>query len=245
MKKILTLSMFILITGITYSQTDHKDSTQHSSRHDRASKQSSFHAIYNIPLGDFGSTTAENAGYADHGWGIGFEKKTYAYRGIYFTSSSSYSWIPLNTAQLSADLEEATGLYSEIDGGQHRPFFSTVGLGLDLKPVQLFSVSINSQIGLLYNSFKPMNVQIYQNGPNSNLLVNDVMKFDSDFAFGYSFGVDFQLFLVPNLISAFVSGKYSAGKIDSYLRSHHTEPIKAVSKLEMFQLNFGLSFHAN
>lgn len=244
MKKTIFILSLLLVSGATVqAQQDTLKPKQEEDK--RAKRQNGINAVYNIPVGDFGGVDGGEGGYADKGWGIGFEKKTYFLKGLYFVSRSSYSWIPLNTEELSKDLEEATGLYNEIDGGQHRPMIGTFGLGLDFKPLQLFSVSVNAQGGILHNSFKPFDIKIYDNGPGSTVLVSDVYKFDSDWAFGYSFGLDAQLFIIPNTLSIYASANYTAAKIDSYLRSHYSEPEKSVSKMELININFGIAFHGN
>ncbi|WP_294672152.1 hypothetical protein [uncultured Fluviicola sp.] len=209
---------------------------------DDARKTTSFGAMYCLPVGDFGSTNLEKGGFANPGWGLYFDSKSTFKGGLTFISHSTYAWIPLNQESIAKAFTENLGRKTEVTGGKHKPFLSTVGVGYDFKAASFLTIGISAQAGVLYNSFKGFDMTVYDS-TGTSVLFTDNFKYDSEFSLAYVFGAKFNFSLIKDLISFQVSVDYSGAKFDSYLRSYQLQPIKTTQHIQIVNIGAGFAFH--
>lgn len=209
---------------------------------DDARKTTSFGAMYCLPVGDFGSTNLEKGGFANPGWGLYFDSKSTFKSGLTFISHSTYAWVPLNQESIANAFTENLGYKTEVAGGKHKPFLSTIGVGYDFKAASFLTIGVSAQLGLLYNSFKGFDMTVYDS-TGTSVLFTDNFKYDSEFSFAYVFGAKFNFSLIKDLISFQVSVDYSGSKFDSYLRSYQLQPIKTTQHIQIVNIGAGFAFH--
>ncbi len=207
----------------------------------QAKKATSFGAMASIPVGSFSSTDIHDGGYAKTGWGLFFDSKTMLKSGLSFISHSTYSWVPLNQAELAKTFSSELGRKTTINGGKHMPFLTTLGVGYDLHPTRILTVGITAQGGLMYNSFKPFDIDVYDN--NNQLLFSDNLKFDSQFSFAYVFGAQVGLNVVKDLVDIQFSADYSAARFNAMLRGHNIPPIKTSQQIQLVNIGAGIVVH--
>lgn len=201
-------------------------------------KTTAIGAMASIPVGQFAGTDLEDGGYAQTGWGLYFDSKTILKSGLSFVSHSTYSWVPLNHNALAATFTSELGRRTEISGGKHMPFLTTLGLGYDFSPVRLLRLGITAQGGLMYNSFKGFDINVYD--ASNTLLFTDNLKFDSQFTVAYVFGPNAGVSLIKDLLDLQVSADYSASKFNSTLRSHNIAPIKTSQQIQLLNVGLGI-----
>jgi|GEM_PF-7086460 hypothetical protein len=206
-----------------------------------AQKATSFGAMASIPVGKFASTDINDGGYAKTGWGLYFDSKTIMKNGISFISHSTYSWVSLNQADLAKTFTAELGRKTTIDGGRHMPFLTTLGIGYEVHPTPAITIGVSAQGGLMYNSFKPFDINVYDN--NNNLLFSDNLKFDSQFSFAYVFGAQVGFNVVKNLIDIQLTADYSAARFDAMLRGHTIPPIKTSQQIQLLNVGAGIVVH--
>jgi hypothetical protein len=85
-------------------------------------------------------------------------------------------------------------------------------------------------------------MKVFDKNNNNALIYDDILRYDSDFAFAYTFGAECNLFIIKDVLAFHIEGNYSAGKTDTYLRSNYFSPIKAVDKMQFINLNMGFVF---
>lgn len=201
-----------------------------------------FSGIFAMPIGNFGSNDVNTGGFATNGYGFAFDSKSYLTHGISFISHSSYSWVDLDSKSMSEELTKSLGLKTELLNGQHRPFFSTIGVNYDYYFNSRINFGVNAQAGILYNSFRPMEMKVYD--ANNSVIYSDILSFNSNFSFAYCFGANVTFAIIPHVLAFQLSADYSAGKLDTYLVSQNMEPIKSLEKLELLNLSAGLVFYS-
>lgn len=233
MKKRTILSIVIVLIFSTQSIAQKFANPFHSGQ-----KTTSLGVMASIPVGQFAGTDLSNGGYAKTGWGFYFDSKTTLKNGLSFISHSTYSWVPLKNEALKKTFSEELGRRTEINGGKHMPFLTTIGIGYDLAATHLIKVGFSAQGGLMYNSFKGFDINVYD--ASNNLLFTDNLKFDSQFSLAYVFGVNASVSLIKNLVDVQLTADYSASKFSSTLRSHNLDPIKTSQQIQI--VNVGLGF---
>lgn len=233
---LLILCVLTLVSSPFYGQ----DSTA-SKRVSYPTKANTLGAFIASPVGNFGSTDINNGGFAAPGWGVVFDSKTKVKNGLSYVFHTTYSWMDIDQEAMSKEFSDYLGLKAEVDGGQHQPFLSTIGLNYDIYFTKRLKLGINGQAGVLYNSFRPFTLKVYD--ANNVLFYEDIVQYESAFAFAYCFGADFTFHLIKNLLGLKISADYSAGNLDTYLISKNLPPTKSVSKLEMLNLGVALEFY--
>lgn len=206
-------------------------------------KSTSFGAMASVPVGQFSGTDLKDGGYAQTGWGLYFDSKTTLKSGLSFISHSTYSWVPLNHNALSNTFTTELGRKTEISGGKHMPFLTTLGIGYEINATSFLKFGVSAQGGLLYNSFKGFDINVYD--ANNALLFTDNLKFDSQFTFAYVFGVNASVNLVKDLVDLQVTADYSASKFTSTLRSHNIDPIKTSQQIQLVNVGLGIVVYTN
>ncbi|MGV3611140.1 MAG: hypothetical protein ACO1N0_09340 [Fluviicola sp.] len=209
---------------------------------DDAKKITSFGAMYCLPVGDFGSTDLEKGGFANPGWGLYFDSKSTFKNGLSFISHSTYAWIPLNHDAIENAFTENLQRKTEVAGGKHKPFLTTIGLGYDFKAASFLTIGVSAQLGMLYNSFKGFDMTVYD-PTGTNVFFTDNFKYDSEFSLAYVFGAKFNIHLIKDVLSFQVTVDYSASKFDSYLRSYELQPIKTSQNIQILNIGGGFAFH--
>ncbi len=209
---------------------------------DGAKKTTSLGAMYSMPVGDFGSTDLEKGGFARAGWGLYLDSKSTFKNGLSFISHSTYSWVPLNQDAIAKAFTENLGRKTEVIGGKHKPFLTTVGLGYDFKAASFLSIGISAQVGVLYNSFKGFDLTVYDT-TGTSILFTDNFKYDAEFSFAYVFGAKFNFSLIKDILSFQVFVDYSGSKYQAYLRSYELAPIKTTQNIQLVNIGGGFAFH--
>lgn len=208
----------------------------------QADKYTSFGAMASVPVGKFSSTDLKDGGFAGTGWGVYFDSKTALKNGLYFVSHSTYSWVPLNHSALNTAFSSELNRKTTITGGKHMPFLTTLGFGYDIRPNKSISFGVYAQGGLMYNSFKAFDITVY-NTDNTTVLLNDNVKYDSQFSFAYVFGAQASFNLVKDLIDFQVFADYSASNFTSTLRGHILQPIKTQQQIQIVNAGAGFLVH--
>ena len=239
MKKIHTAAAIMAILFITTRARAQSDTTSLNQikKFENPYNTNEFGGIYAIPLGDFGSKDASSGGFATRGFGFSFDSKTYLFYGFSFVSHSVYSWVNLDANAMSDQLTKDLGLKTVITGGQHQPFVSTVGVNYNYYFTKKICLGVNAQAGILYNSFKPFELKIYDN--SNNVIYNDLLGFDSKLAFAYCGGTDLSFSLIPHVLAFKLWATYTASNVDTYLTSKYTDPIKSITKMQFMNLGIG------
>lgn len=209
---------------------------------DGAKKTTSFGAMYSMPVGDFGSTNLEKGGFARGGWGLYFDSKSTFKSGLTFISHSTYSWVPLDQDAMAKAFSENLGRKTEVTGGKHKPFLSTIGVGYDFKAGSFLTIGISAQGGVLYNSFKGFNMTVYDS-TGTTIAFTDNFKYDAEFSFAYVFGAKFNFSLIKDILSFQIAVDYSGSKYQSYLRSHQLGPIETTQNIQILNIGGGFAFH--
>lgn len=209
---------------------------------DDAKKTTTLGAMYCLPVGDFGSTNLEKGGFANPGWGLYFDSRNTFKSGLTLISHSTYAWVPLNQVAIAKAFTENLGRKTEVAGGKHKPFLTTIGLGYDFKAASFLKIGISAQGGVLYNSFKGFDMTVYDS-TGTSVLFTDNFKYDAEFSFAYVFGAKFNFSLIKDVISFEVSVDYSGAKFDSYLRSYQLHPIKTRQNIQILNIGAGFAFH--
>lgn len=207
-----------------------------------AQKTTSFGAMYCLPVGDFGSTNLEKGGFARAGWGLYFDSKSTFKHGLSFISHSTYAWVPLDQKAVAQAFTENLGRKTEVTGGKHKPFLTTIGAGYDFKATRFLTIGISAQGGILYNSFKGFDMAVYD-ATGTGILFSDNFKYDAEFSLAYVFGAKFNFSLIKDLLSFQLAVDYSGSKYQSYLRSYHLEPIKTTQNIQILNIGAGFAFH--
>jgi hypothetical protein len=236
-----TASLLILCGLALFGSPLYSQDSTASKRVNHPTKATTIGAFIASPVGNFGSTDINNGGFAAPGWGVVFDSKTKIKNGLSYVFHSTYSWMDIDQEAMSKEFSDYLGLKAEVDGGQHQPFLSTIGLNYDFYFTKRLKLGINGQAGVLYNSFRPFTLKVYD--ANNVLFYEDIVQYESAFAFAYSFGADLTFHLIKNLLGLKISADYSAGNLDTYLISKNLPPTKSVSKLEMLNLGIALEFY--
>lgn len=203
-------------------------------------KSTGINVLYAIPIGDFGKKELDKGGFAMPGWGVSFDSRNHLGYGFSFVSYSSYSWINLDSKVMGTKFTGELGLRTEIDGGQHRPFFTTVGLAKDFYLHERILFGFSATAGLLYTSFKPFTIKVYDN--TNQVVYDDILRYDADFAFAYGFSTQLNFMLIKNVLAFHVEIKYNAANTDTYLRSNYFSPIRSNEKMQFLNFNTGFVF---
>ncbi len=195
-------------------------------------------ALYTMPIGSFASKNLDGGGFAMPGWGLAFDSKSQIGKGFALVSYSTYSWNKLDANAMAAEFTKELNLTTQVDGGMHNPFFSTVGLfkRFDLNDQLFFGVS--GQLGLLYNTFDSFTMTVFNNDGSINY--EDVVAYKSGFAFAYTFTGEVNYTIVKDLIALHFEVDYSAANVHTHLTSNHVQPIKADERFQFVQLNLGI-----
>ena len=245
--KLLTCFLIFCIIELKSQNETATVSPQNSSQNSiqNPNNSSAIGAFLALPMGEFGKTDIEKGGFAKQGYGFAFDSKNVLGNGFSFVSHSTYAWVDIDGEAMAKAFDEefGAGYRTEITNGQHQPFLSTIGLNYDYYVTKRLSFGLNAQAGILYNSFRPMGIKVYYT-PNNVLLYDDIVSYESNFAFAYGFGVDMSFSLIPNVLSFQITADYSAGNLNTYLISKQFDPIKSVDKMQFLNLGAGLVFYS-
>lgn len=239
---LIPIALFTVLTSIGSFAQD--ANLKFNNPLERAQKTTSFGAMYCLPVGDFGSTDLEKGGFARAGWGLYFDSKSTFKNGLTFISHSTYTWVPLDQKAVAEAFTTNLGRKTEVTGGKHKPFLSTVGIGYDFKPAPFLTIGVSAQGGILYNSFKGFDMTVYDS-TGTSILFSDNFKYDAEFSLAYVFGAKFNFSLIKDILSFQVTVDYSGSKYQSYLRSYHLEPIKTSQNIQILNIGAGFAFHTN
>ena len=246
------INLFLCLVILTIASVKSQNETSTVSAQNSEQKQvqnpnnsSTIGAFIAFPMGEFGKTDLENGGFAKQGYGFAFDSKNILAKGFSFVSHSTYAWVDIDGDAMAKAFDEefGAGYRTEITNGQHQPFLSTIGLNYDYHVTKRVSFGANAQAGILYNSFRPMGIKVYYT-PNNILLYDDIVSYESNFAFAYGFGVDISFSLIPNVVSFQITADYSAGNLNTYLISKQFDPIKSVDKMQFLNLGASLVFYS-
>lgn len=240
MKKLILLSTLTLAASLSTSPTNAQKITNPFLS---GKKATSLGATASIPVGRFSGTDLKEGGYAQTGWGLYFDSKTTLKSGLSFISHSTYSWVPLNHKAMMNTFTKELGRRTEIKGGRHMPFLTTLGLGYEANATKKLKLGVSAQAGLLYNSFKGFDINVYD--ANNNVLFSDNLKFDSQFTFAYLFGVNASVNLLKNLVDLQLTADYSASKFTSSIRSYNLPPIKTSQQIQIVNVGLGFVVYTN
>ncbi len=252
-QSILTAMVFFGASTLMLGQSDstsRSKNTANTKNEQTSSKQSLLGAFLAFPMGEFGKTDIENGGFAKQGYGFSFDTKNTVGKGFSTLFHTTYAWSDIDGDAMAKALDQefesnlGSGYKTSVTGGQHQPFLSTLGLGYDINLGKRMAFGINAQAGILYNSFRPMTIKVYDSNINQEIY-NDIVSYESSFAFAYGFGADFLFVLIPNTIGLQLSADYSSGKLDTYLVSKVFDPIKSVESMQFLNLGFSLVFYTN
>jgi hypothetical protein len=252
-KSILIATLFLSSSTVLLGQSDstsRSESKKSSKNNQTSSKQSLLGAFLAFPMGEFGKTDIENGGFAKQGYGFSFDSKSMIGKGFSYLFHTTYAWADIDGDAMAKAFDKefetnlGTGYKTSVTGGQHQPFLSTIGLGYDFHLTERISFGLNGQAGIVYNSFRPMTIKVYDSNINQEIY-NDIVSYESSFAFAYGFGADIMFTLIPNLIAFQLNADYSSGKLDTYLISKVFDPIKSVEKMQFLNLGFSLVFYTN
>jgi len=245
MKKHLQVIYFVILCLIFQTNKAQNDSIQGSAkkqtRYELNYNSSKFAGFLAVPLGAFGSTDTETGGFAKNGFGFAFDSKNYISHGFSFISHSAYSWINLDVESMSQQLTDELGLKTVLKDGQHQPFVTTIGVNYDYFFSERFNIGINAQAGILYNSFRALDMKVYDS--SNTVIYSDLLSFDSKLAFAYCFGADLTFALIPKVLAFQLSVDYTAGNLDTYLVSRNFDPVKGMEKMQFLNLGAGLIFY--
>jgi hypothetical protein len=242
MKKLFIAQITVLTTFLSVYSIAQEGTVKFKNPFDSAKKTNSFGAMYVLPVGDFGSTDLDKGGFARAGWGLYFDSKSTFKSGLSFISHSTYAWVPLDQEAMAKALTNGIGFgTARVSGGKHKPFLTTIGLGYDFKAASFLTIGISAQTGILYNSFKALEVTIID--PNGNTLVTADFKYDSEFSLAYVFGAKFNFSLIKDILSFQVYADYSGAKFQSYLRSQPMD-FKTTQNIQMVNIGAGFAFHS-
>jgi len=243
LKNLIAFSFVIsVLHGTAQTESAQKnESTPASKQIEYPAKSTYIGGFIALPMGEFGKTDIEKGGFAKPGYGIAFNSKNGIGKGFSFVFLTTYSWVDIDDEAMSKEFTEYLGYKTEVSGGQHQPLLTTLGLNYDYYFTERIKMGINGQAGVIYNSFRPFEIKTYD--ANNNLIYDDIISFESKFAFAYNFGIDFNFYLIPKLISFQVSADYSSGKLDTYLISRSFPPSKSVDKMQFLNLGVGFVFY--
>lgn len=243
--KFFSTAIFILLACYNYKSqttTDANSENQQSSKNvEYPIKSTLLQGFAAIPLGEFGKTDIENGGFAKQGYGVGFNSKNTIGKGFSFVFLTTYSWVDIDAEAMSKEFTKYLNSRTEISGGQHQPLLTTVGLNYDYYITDRIKFGINGQAGVIYNSFRPFEIKTYD--ANNNLIYDDIISYESKFAFAYNFGFDVNFFLIPKVMAFQISADYYSGKLDTYLISQSFPPTKSVDKMQFLNLGIGFVFY--
>ncbi len=137
-----------------------------------------------FPVGDFGSTTSTNAGFARTGYSAMLQGDKNITEAIYWTSSISVAVNSINNSALESSLDSSLGLKAGYKVTvNNRGYISTLlmtGLGIETSasnPVQFYG---SAQVGVLMSSFPTETIS--SKAYTANISTN------TPFAFAYGFG---------------------------------------------------------
>lgn len=240
-KTYLTLIALVTVLSSTYSIAQ-EGAIKFKNPLESAKKTTSLGAMYCLPVGDFGSTDLKKGGFARAGWGLYFDSKSTFKNGLTFISHSTYAWVPLDQDAVANAFTTNLGRKTEVSGGKHKPFLSTIGLGYDFKVAPFLTIGISAQGGILYNSFKGFDMTVYDS-TGTNIQFSDNFKYDAEFSLAYVFGAKFDFSLIKDLLSFQVSVDYSGSKYQSYLRSYQLAPIETSQNIQLLNIGAGFAIH--
>ena len=209
----------------------------------QAEKYTSLGVMSSMPAGQFKSTDIKEGGFANTGWGLYFDSKTSLKSGLFFASHSTYSWVPLNTKALNTAFSKELGRKTNISGGKHMPFLTTVGVGYDIRPKKNISFGLSAQGGLMYNSFKGFDITVYD-VDNTTVLFNDNLKYDSQFTLAYVIGAQLGFTVIKDLLDFQIIADYSGSKFTSTLRGSNLQPIKTSQHIQLINVGAGIVIHS-
>ncbi len=126
-----TASLLILCGLALFGSPLYSQDSTASKRVNHPTKATTIGAFIASPVGNFGSTDINNGGFAAPGWGVVFDSKTKIKNGLSYVFHSTYSWMDIDQEAMSKEFSDYLGLKAEVDGGQHQPFLSTIGLNYD------------------------------------------------------------------------------------------------------------------
>lgn len=241
MKKATSLQtiLFVILSSACFAQDG---GVKFKNPFESAKKTSSFGGMYCLPVGDFGSTDLDKGGFAGAGGGLYFDSKSTFKSGLTFISHSTFAWMPLNQEAVAKAFTENLGSKTEVTGGKHKPFLTTIGIGYDFKAAKFLTIGISAQGGILYNSFKGFDMTVYDS-TGTSILFSDNFKYDAEFSLAYVFGAKFNFSLIKDVISLQVTVDYSGSKFQSYLRSYSLQPIKTSQNIQILNIGAGFAFH--
>lgn len=252
---------FLLLSAVLFSCltlfSQKKDSTyvgkvtpEKRSKRFTYEKSTGISALYCLPIGTFGSTDINKGRFAGAGWGIGFDSRSFIRSsGFSFISYTSYSWIDIDRAALGkafdTELQQILPtLSTQVTGGQHRPFYTTIGLGKDFYLSDRVQLGLSAQGGLLYTSFRKMDLRVYDR--TSGALISEaIVGYDDDLAFAYLFGISGNFFLIKDVLALHVECNFSSANTDTNMNVDYgttSETYRIKDKTQMINLNFGFVF---
>lgn len=205
---------------------------------ENASKHTSFGAMAAIPVGKFSSTDLKNGGFARTGWGLYFDTKSTLKKGLSFVSHSTYSWVPMDQKAMEKAFTDNLGRKTKIEGGKHRPFLTTIGVGYDFHLSPKIHAGISAQGGFMYNSAKGFDMTVYDSD-GETVLFSDNFKYDSEFSFAYVFSAQINFNIVKDVISFQVYCDYSGSQYNSPIRSYHLPTIKTSQSIQLINVGGG------
>lgn len=208
-----------------------------------AQDETSLGAFIASPIASFKSTSIDDGGFAKQGWGLVFDSKTQlasVYEGLYFYSHSTYQWNDMNTDELAIKFSEYLGNKTQVTSSKYSPFLTTIGPALDVKLGGLFTLGINTGVGIIFNSTKAFTVKVYDN--NNVVIANQLVNFDNNIAFAYNFGLELKMVVIKDVFSLALYSDYTGANQKTELTFTSADPVKSFQKLQYFNSGIRLVF---
>jgi hypothetical protein len=201
-------------------------------------QESSFGAFIASPVGDFKSTSLEDGGFAKQGWGIVFDSRSKLTKSFSLYFHSTYQWNEMDTDVLEAKFTEYLGYRTTVSDSKYSPLLTTIGPAYDYKVSEKFRIGLNGTIGIMFNNTKAFTIKVYDE--NNNLLANELVNFDGNVAFAYTFGTEFVYDLIPQKLGISLYADYTSATQKSEISSPNLDAYDSFQKLQYFDMGIKL-----
>lgn len=213
-----------------------------STRMSFAQEETSFGAFIASPVGKFKSTDLNGGGFAKQGWGIVFDSKntvTWLPEGWTAYFHSTYQWNEMDTETLAREFTTSLGYRTEISDSKYSPLLTTFGPSYEFALGKKLKLGLNGTAGVIFNNTKAFSIKIYDQ--NDIEIVNELVNFDDNIAFAYSFGAELKFTLIPDAIGLSLYTDYTSANqtVDISSQNINTDSFQ---KLRYFNIGAKLVF---
>ncbi len=186
------------------------------------------------PVGSFKSTDLHNGGFAKSGWGLVFDSrgKLFSLKNWSYYSHSTYQWNDMDTQALSGAFTQQLGNRTEISDSKYSPFLTTIGPAYQFDISEKAKLSLMGSIGILLNNTKAFTVKVYDS--NNNIIANELVNFSNDATFAYSFGMEFKVELIKDVVALALYSDYTSANQQTELTFTSAAPVSSFEELRYF-----------